>query len=69
MSLAGLLTILDDGVGAHRLERRQEPGARLAAGVGLVCLANRGTYSGWTMGPGGSLALSTVSMSASRPDR
>ena len=23
-----------------------------AAGVGLVCLANRGTYSGWMMRPG-----------------
>ena len=22
------------------------------AGVGLVCLANRGTYSGWMMRPG-----------------
>jgi CubicO group peptidase (beta-lactamase class C family) len=24
-----------------------------AAGLGLVCLANRGTYSGWPMRPGG----------------
>ena len=23
------------------------------AGVGLVCLANRGTYSGWMLRPGG----------------
>jgi CubicO group peptidase (beta-lactamase class C family) len=29
-----------------------------AAGVGLVCLANRGTYSGWMMRPGGWPAVS-----------
>ena len=28
------------------------------AGVGLVCLANRGTYSGWMMRPGGWADLS-----------
>ena len=26
--------------------------ADVEAGIGLVCLANRGTYSGWSMGPG-----------------